>query len=154
MHVATILADKASELLCIEPTASCLEAAASMVKQDVGALLVLDAEAERGVGGLITERALVRRLAKGSTAEAPVSEAMERRLIWVRRDEDTARCMALMTTQRRRYLLVEGDDGTPAGLISIGDVVKAQLADQQFIIDQLGSYMGDMPTPDQGNPTV
>ncbi|MDA3962705.1 MAG: CBS domain-containing protein [Planctomycetota bacterium] len=154
MQVRAMVAGKSGAILDIDAQATCLEASAKMVEHGVGALVVRDSTADKGVAGLITERALVRRLAKGQTANATVAEAMERRLIWVREDEDSNRCMALVTAQRKRYLLVEGANGCLTGLISIGDIVKCQLADQQFLIEQLGSYMGDVPTPAQGIPIV
>jgi len=138
--VAEILNSKPEQTIhTTTPTASVFDAVTSMAKKNVGALLVLK---EGKVVGIITERDYARKIAvmSRSSRETPVSDIMTREVMCVRPDHTSDQCMALMTENRFRHLLVMDGDKL-LGIISIGDLVKGVIADQQFIIEQLEHYI-------------
>ena len=123
----------------ITPTASVFDAVTLMADKDIGALLVMEG-AE--VAGMITERDYARKIAlmSRSSSETTVSEIMTSAVLYVRPDQTSDECMALMTENRVRHLPVM-DGGKLLGLISIGDLVKGVISEQQFIIQQLEHYI-------------
>ncbi len=137
--VAQLLERKGYRLFTIVPEASVFEALEQMAENEVGALLVM--EASRLVG-LISERDYARKvILKGHTSKKlRVREIMTRRVICARPDETLEECMAVMTDKRVRHLPVL-DGGNVVGLVSIGDLVKAIIAEQQFVIEQLENYI-------------
>jgi CBS domain-containing protein len=110
-----------------------------MAANNIGSLVVIDREA---LVGVITERHYARNVVlKGKTSPAtPVREIMEENIVTARPEQFVEECMALMTQKRTRHLPVI-ENGKLAGLISIGDIVKSTIADQQFIIVQLVGYI-------------
>jgi len=72
--------------------------------------------------------------------DTPVREIMTKRVIYVRPEQTIEECMALMTEKRIRHLPVLADDQL-IGIVSIGDVVKAIISEQEFLIEQLESYI-------------
>ena len=144
--VAEILRSKiGSEVYRVAPTDSVLHALRMMADKEVGALMVLDGEK---IAGIFTERDYARKVAlEGrSSGDTPVSEIMTRAVRFVHPEQATEACMALMTEHRLRHLPVV-DGGELVGLVSIGDLVNAQLEEQRFIISQMENYivgnMGD-----------
>ena len=138
--VAQILATKPIHTVhSIAPTASVLEAAALMERHNIGALLVLDGER---VAGIVSERDLARKmvLSGQSPQNTPVSEIMQSKVRCVHVSHTNEDCMALMTNRRLRHLPVLDQDKL-VGLISIGDLVKDIISEQQFIIEQLEHYI-------------
>jgi CBS domain-containing protein len=115
------------------------EALDLMAEKNVGALLVLE---EGELVGIISERDYARGVVlKGKTAkDTPVREIMTERVVYVRLEQTVEECMALMTDKRIRHLPVLAE-GQLIGVISIGDVVKDVIAEQEFIIQQLESYI-------------
>jgi CBS domain-containing protein len=111
-----------------------------MAEQDVGALVVLDPEGE--VAGLISEREYARKvILRGKLSrDTRVRDIMRTEVICVSSQQSVDACMKLMTEHRCRHLPVV-ENGQLAGLISIGDVVKAVIEDQQFTIEQLQHYI-------------
>ena len=138
--VAEILKEKGDRTVhTIEPTASVLEAVERMAQKNIGALLVL----EHGrIVGMLTERDYARKvvLMARSSKDTPLREIMTTSVIYVRPDQTSEECMALMTQSRVRHLPVI-DEGKLAGLISIGDLVKGIISEQKFIIEQLQHYI-------------
>jgi CBS domain-containing protein len=137
--VRQILKNKGSEVWSTEPTATVYSALQQMDEKDIGALLVL---AHGKLVGIFSERDYARKvfLHGKSSVDTLVSEIMTPGVVTVRPDQTIADCMALMTDKHFRHLpVVEGDQ--VLGLISIGDVVKALISDQQFVIKQLESYI-------------
>ena len=136
-HILKSKPDQA--LYTIEPAASVFEAASLMALKNVGALLVLDAEC---VAGIVTERDIARKmvLADRSPKQTPVRDIMHSPVQYVRPQQTNEECMALMTQKRLRHLLVI-DDGKLLGLVSIGDLVKDIISEQEFIIHQLEHYI-------------
>jgi CBS domain-containing protein len=110
-----------------------------MSDKNIGSLLVL--EGERLVG-IITERDYARKvILKGRTSmDTPVSQIMTKKVYGVGCEQTIEACMALMTEKRVRHLPVLEDDRV-TGIISIGDVVKTIISHQQFMIEQLESYI-------------
>jgi len=111
-----------------------------MAEKDVGALLVLDAQAQ--LLGIISERDYARKviLRGKSSLDTPVQDIMTHIVVWVRPDQTVEECMALMTARRVRHLPVLAG-GHVVGVVSIGDVVKASLDEKDFLIRQLETYI-------------
>jgi CBS domain-containing protein len=110
-----------------------------MAEKEAGALIVM--EASKPIG-LISERDYARNvLLKGqSFRDAPVRDVMTRHVICARPELSVEECMRIMTEKRVRHLPVM--DGLHLiGIISIGDLVKAIIAEQQSIISQLENYI-------------
>jgi CBS domain-containing protein len=128
-----------SPLISIPLTATVYDALVMMARHDVGALVVLDLGQ---VAGMFSERDYARKviLQGKASKELAVSEVMTTHVLCVGPDDSVEACMALMTDKRVRHLPVM-DRGTVVGLVSIGDVVKALLHEQQFVISQLERYI-------------
>jgi len=123
----------------IEPAASVYEAVKLMAEKNVGALLVV----EHGkVVGIVSERDYARKvvLLARSSKDTPLRDIMSSPVMYVHPEQTVDQCMALMTENRLRHLPVM-DDGRLIGLVSIGDLVKATISEQQFIIEQLEHYI-------------
>ncbi|MFE0465298.1 CBS domain-containing protein [Kitasatospora sp. NPDC058965] len=120
-----------------------LDAIRLMAEKGVGALVVL---ADQRIAGIVSERDYARKVELlGRTAgETRVEEIMTTAVRYVEPEQTVDECMALMTEHRMRHLPVL-DGGTLSGLISIGDLVKSQIADQQFTISQLEHYIQGTP---------
>ncbi len=120
----------------VPPVYDALQLAAD---KGVGALLVMEDER---VIGIVTERDYARKVAllSRSSKDTAVSEIMTTAVMYVHPKQTNAECMALMTDKRIRHLPVM-DEGKLLGLISIGDLVKDIISEQQFIIQQLQHYI-------------
>jgi CBS domain-containing protein len=130
---------KGRALFSIEPEDPVLEAIRMMAERHVGALLVM-----RGaeLAGILSERDYARKvvLLGRSSAETPVWQIMTSPVITVSPDSSIQECMRLMTDHRIRHLPVM-DGGRVVGMISIGDLVKAVIEEQQKTIEQLETYI-------------
>ncbi len=137
--VAHVLAAKGREVWSVAPDATVYQALEVMADKGVGALVVI--EGERLVG-IVSERDYARKviLLERGSRETPVSEIMTANVHTVGSDSSVADCMTLMTERRIRHLpVLEGE--RVAGVISIGDIVKAVIQDQRFLIEQLENYI-------------
>ncbi|CAN0625687.1 putative signal transduction protein with CBS domain containing protein [Burkholderia sp. lig30] len=114
-----------------------------MAEKGIGALLVMDGD---DIAGIVTERDYARKivLLDRSSKATRVEEIMTAKVRYVEPQQSSDACMALMTEHRMRHLPVL-DDGKLIGLISIGDLVKSVIADQQFTISQLERYIHGTP---------
>jgi CBS domain-containing protein len=123
----------------VPPDATVYAALELMADRNVGALLVID---DDELVGIVSERDYARKvilLDRGSK-QTPVSEIMSPDPVSVAPEATTGECMRLMTENRFRHLPVM--HGTRViGVVSIGDVVRAVIEDQQFMIDQLEGYI-------------
>ena len=137
--VRHLLDRKGRALFAIAPEDPVLEAIRMMANHHVGALLVL-----RGTEllGILSERDYARKvvLLGRSSADTPVSTIMSSPVVTVSPDHSVQDCMRLMTERRIRHLPVL-DGGRVAGMVSIGDLVKAVIEEQQRTIEQLESYI-------------
>ncbi|MBW8827993.1 MAG: CBS domain-containing protein [Burkholderiales bacterium] len=123
----------------MEPTATAHEAVRLMADKNIGALVVV----EHGkVVGIVSERDYARKLVlmARSSRDTLLRELMSSPVMYVHPEQTSDECMALMTENRLRHLPVM-DGGQMIGLLSIGDLVKATISEQQFIIEQLEHYI-------------
>ncbi len=137
--VKQLLDEKGREVWTVRPDSTVFDALKLMADKNIGAVVVTDDE---GICGIMSERDYARKviLRGRSSRTTPVSEIMTERVLVVRPDQTVEECMALMTRKRLRHLPVV-EDGKLVGIISIGDVVKAILSEQEFMIDQLETYI-------------
>lgn len=137
--VQTLLERKGRAIFSVEPQAAVLDAIRLMAEHHVGALLVMRGAA---LEGIVSERDYARKviLRGRSSADTPVRDIMSSPVLTVSLDTSVQQCMQLMTDRHVRHLPVL--DGTRVvGMISIGDLVKALIADQQQQIELLESYI-------------
>ena len=138
--VAQILKGKASRVVhAIGPNDTVYDAVRKMAEHNIGALLVMEGE---NIVGIVTERDYARKivLADRSSKDTPVALIMTPQVLCVSPQQTTKECMAIMTENRVRHLPVM-DNGRLIGLLSIGDLVKDIISEQQFIIEQLEHYI-------------
>lgn len=137
--VREVLAHKGMVVHTISMDSTVYEALVLMAQHQIGSLVVV----ERGaVLGIISERDYARKviLRGQSSREMVVAQIMTRRVVCVRPDTSLQQCMELMTARRVRHLPVVAD-GVLIGVISIGDVVAALLAEKDQVIEQLEAYI-------------
>lgn len=137
--VAEILQHKGKTVHSVRPTDTVLHALGVMAAHEIGAVLVMD---DLRLTGILTERDYARRvvLLGRASRDSRVADVMTQQVVCVAPDRTIDECMALMTDKRIRHLPVL-DHKRVIGLVSIGDVVKATIADQEFTISQLQSYI-------------
>ncbi|MFP5507394.1 MAG: CBS domain-containing protein [Gammaproteobacteria bacterium] len=137
--VRQLLEEKGHQVWSIAPDATVYDALALMAAQDIGSLAVLQ---DGRLVGLISERDYSRKvILKGRhSKDTPVRDIMATRMPYAQPEQTVEECMAIVTDQRVRHLPVL-EDGRLIGIVSIGDLVKAIIDEQQFIIDQLVHYI-------------
>lgn len=137
--VSQILEGKGGDIAAVTPGSSVYDALQLMAEREVGAVLVLD---DGRLAGILSERDYARKvvLLGKASRETPVRDIMTPRVVCVSLDHTVDQCMALMTDKRVRHLPVLVDDRV-VGVVSIGDVVKATIAEQRYIIEQLEHYI-------------
>ena len=131
-----ILADKSGPLVIVSPD----DALQVMADHNVGAVLVLDG---KQLVGIFSERDYARKviLFGKASKDTRVREIMTDKVLYVTPDRTVDECMAIMTEKHFRHLPVLDDDGRVVGIVSIGDVVKETICEQQFIIQQMEKYI-------------
>jgi len=137
--VRQLIDRKGRSVFSVDPEDPVLEAIRLMAERHVGALLVMKAGVLQGI---ISERDYARKviLHGRSSAETPVWQIMSSPVLTVSPAQTVQDCMQLMTERRVRHLpVVEG--GQVVGMVSIGDLVKTVIEDQQQTIEQLESYI-------------
>jgi len=134
-----ILNDKGRAVWSVQPTDTVLAALGVMAEHDIGAVLVMEGDK---LVGLLSERDYARKvvLAGRSSKDSPVKDVMTVHIVCVSPERSIDECMALMTSKRLRHLPVI-DHKRVIGIVSIGDLVKATIDDQQFTITQLQMYI-------------
>jgi CBS domain-containing protein len=137
--VNQLLQTKGSAIWSVAPDATMLDALKLMADKDIGALVVREGDQ---VVGIVSERDYARKVVlRGKTSrETLVHEVMTPRVFVVRPEQGIDECMALMTERHIRHLPVL-DGERLVGVISIGDVVKAIISEQEFMIAQLEQYI-------------
>ncbi|PKM15363.1 MAG: histidine kinase [Gammaproteobacteria bacterium HGW-Gammaproteobacteria-2] len=138
--VAQLLQAKPNRILTIAADDSVLQAVQRMAEAHVGALMVIR---NGQLVGIVSERDYSRKvILKGRTsASTLVHEIMSAPVITVEPDKTTTHCMQVMTDMRIRHLPVVDEDGPVLGMVSIGDLVRAVIEDQQLQIEQLQHYI-------------
>jgi len=137
--VRQLLAGKGSDVFSISPDVSVREALKLMALRNVGALVVVENAA---LIGIISERDYARKvvLQGRSSKEAKVREIMSVDINCVGMEHTVSDCMGVMTHRKIRHLPVLGENGIE-GIVSIGDVVKDLIAEQEFMLEQLENYI-------------
>ena len=137
--VAQLLKHKRDAIYSVEPEAPVLEAIRLMAEHGVGALLVMQGQELLGV---VSERDYARKvILKGrSSSETLVREIMSSPVITVRPDQSVRDCMQIVTDKRIRHLPVVTGERV-VGVLSIGDLVRAVLEEQQKTIEELEQYI-------------
>ncbi|MDH3380140.1 MAG: CBS domain-containing protein [Gammaproteobacteria bacterium] len=137
--VRQLLDKKGHEVWSVHPDDSVYDAIKKMADKNIGSLVVL---VDDQIVGIITERHYARQviLEGKSSPETPVRDIMNTHVVCARTDQTIPECMAVMTEKRVRHLPVVGQNRL-VGLVSIGDLVKSIIADQEFTIEQLIHYI-------------
>ena len=137
--VRQLLDKKGNEVWSVHPDDSVFDAVKKMADKNIGALVVL---VDDQIVGIITERHYARRviLEGKSSPKTSVRDIMATPVVYARTDQTISECMAVMTEKRVRHLPVV-DQKRLVGLVSIGDLVKSIIADQEFTIEQLLHYI-------------
>ena len=135
-----LIAGKSRPLASVAPDQTVLRALEIMAEYDVGALLVLNG---KQLAGVFSERDYARKviLQGKASKQTKVSEVMTGKVIYVTQDRTIEECMAIMTEKHIRHLPILDADHQVIGIVSIGDVVKEMISQQQFIINQLETYI-------------
>jgi CBS domain-containing protein len=138
-NVRQLLESKPTEVHCIGPDAPVIEALRLMAEKGIGAVLVLEAGK---LAGILSERDYARKIALlgRSSADTPVRDIMTAELHTVAPDDSVEHCMQVVTEGRIRHLPVL-ERGELVGLVSIGDLVKAMIEEQQIELDHLQRYI-------------
>lgn len=140
MQVKDVLRAKGVDVATISPTASVTELLDALAERKVGAIVVT--EADGALAGIVSERDVVRRLQRTGTAllQESVASIMTADVVTCAPDDDVVAMMGLMTDKRFRHLPVMAD-AQLAGIVSIGDIVKARVEALTHERDQLESYI-------------
>jgi CBS domain-containing protein len=138
--VAAILKHKGHQVTTVDPTATIVHVVDVLAELRIGAVLVIDRADQ--LLGIVSERDVICSIAANGarTLEMTADQVMTRTLHVAHPATTVAEAMTMMTTGRSRHLPVMDHD-VLVGLISIGDVVKARLMDQESEVDSLKSYV-------------
>jgi CBS domain-containing protein len=137
--VGDVLRAKGSAVCAAKPDETVYHALTVMAEKNIGALIVREGER---VVGIFSERDYARQVElKGKASkDTPLRDVMTSRVVFVRPEQSLEECMALMTDKRIRHLPVL-EEAQLAGILSIGDVVKAVISEKEFLISQLENYI-------------
>ena len=140
IYVKDIIREKGAKVWTILPDATAFEALEKMADKNIGAVVVT--EGEDRVVGIMSERDYARKvILRGKVSkEIPVSEIMTSDVLCVTPDNNCEECMHLFTNKRIRHLPVV-DEGKLLGLISIGDVVRKIISEQQTKLADLENFI-------------
>lgn len=137
--VRDVLRNKGGQIFSVDADATVFTALEKMAKENVGALLVMNGGS---LIGMLSERDYARKvILKGlSSPQTKVREIMTDTVYYARPEQTVEECLAVITEKRCRHLPVIENDQM-VGLVSIGDLVKASIAEKEFIIEQLENYI-------------
>jgi CBS domain-containing protein len=140
VNVQSIIGSKGADVATITQTASLHDAVRQLGERRVGALVV--SGDGRRIEGIISERDIVRAVSQGGAAlDRSVGSVMSTDVVTCAVGDGVDRLMSLMTDRRIRHLPVVADGGLLAGIVSIGDVVKARLAELEHENHALAEYI-------------
>jgi len=137
--IKEVLRDKGRAVWTIDADATVLDALKLMADKEIGALMVLEGGQ---IAGVMSERDYARKvvLHGRSSKDTPVREIMTRKVLYVRPEQTVEESMALMTEKHVRHMpVLDGDQ--MIGMVSIGDIVKSIISEQQFLISHLENYI-------------
>ena len=140
MHtIRHLLNIKGHKVWTIGPNASVYDAIALMAEKEIGAVVIMEGSR---IAGILSERDYARKviLEGRASKETRVAEIMTTRVYHAQPHQSIEQCLGVMTEKRIRHLPVL-DNGILIGMVSIGDLVKAVIASQQFMISQLETYI-------------
>lgn len=142
--IRSILKNK-KPLIFVGTDQTVFDAVEKMAANDIGAVLVLDAAGK--IVGIFTERDTLQKVTRCclDPATTPVTAVMTQQVRYAKPDHTIEHCLAQMTERFFRHLPVLDDDQVLLGIVSIGDLVKARLVEQEFIIEQMEHYIIDSP---------
>jgi CBS domain-containing protein len=137
--VRDIIQYKGSDVRSVSPDDMVLHALGLMAEYEIGAVVVIDGDR---LAGILTERDYARKvvLAGRSSKESAIRDVMTREVLCVPMERTIDECLALMTDKRVRHLPVVESERV-VGLVSIGDLVRARIAEQEHVIEQLQQYI-------------
>lgn len=137
--IRSILNFKGSEVRSVSPDTSVFDALQEMAEANVGALLVMDGGK---LAGIVSERDYARKiiLLGRASSDTPVSAIMSSKVLCATPTQTVEECMGMMTSQAVRHLPVL-ENKVVVGIVSIGDLVRAIIGEQQFVIEQLEHYI-------------
>ncbi len=140
LRIKDLLAQKGNDVWSVGPAHSVYQAIEMMAQKSVGALTVLDDAGQ--LVGIISERDYARKviLEGKSSKETKVEEIMTKEVFTIPPEAKVDECMTVMTQKRVRHLPV-ADNKFVIGMISVGDLVKAIISEQDFKIEQLERYV-------------
>ena len=140
--VRTMLDQKEAKIISVLPEDTLMQAIVALEKNKIGAVLVLDKKG--GLKGILSERDLVRYMAKKGPAveETLVSSVMTKAVFYVKPQQSLDECLKIMLENNFRHLPVL-DDKVVIGMVSIRDVMKMVLDERAFQINQLEHYITD-----------
>jgi len=135
-----ILADKGDNIWSIGPDESVFEAIKLLAEKEIGAIAVTDGGR---LIGIVSERDYARQIIlKGRSSEnTRIRDIMSTEVITAKPDQEVRECMELMTEKRVRHLPIIDDENNLIGMISIGDLVRAIIAEQASTIGDLEKYI-------------
>ena len=138
--IRQILAEKKKPLTTVAPTDTVMRAMILMRERDIGAVLVVD---NKKLVGMFTERDCLHKVSSlgVNPMELKVREVMSVKVRFATLDMEVSQCLALMTERFFRHLPVTDEAENILGIVSIGDLVKAKISDQDMVIEQLERYI-------------
>ncbi len=136
--VQDILKKKGNKVVSVSPTTTIMEALKEMADNKIGSILIM--EGKKAIG-IFSERDYARRVKlQGKEESAPIKEVMTKYIYYVGPSQTMTECMAQMTDKHIRHLPVV-EEGEVVGIISIGDVVKEIICDQEDAINNMEKYI-------------
>ena len=139
MKLEAVLAAKGSRTFTITADATIREAVRELAAQNIGALIVLDGK--KLPEGILSERDIIRRLSSSPTAlDSTVGELMSTPVVCGTSEDDVESVLRTMTANRFRHLPVV-DNGELVGMVTIGDLVKAQLTEFKGAVETLETLL-------------
>lgn len=134
MKIRHVLSSKGMNIISVRPDQTLRDVIQVLTKHNIGAVVVLE---DTQLVGILSERDIIRVLAKNDTAlETLVGDVMTKNVVTGRQQDDVNSVLHTMTTKRFRHLPIKDDDDL-IGVISIGDMVKAQMDEYQGKLDTL-----------------